>query len=264
MIFLIDLGYLDIRIWDILDVLIVSYLIYRIIKLLRGSIAFQIFIGLLLLYVVWWIVKALEMPLLSTLLSQFVSVGVILLIIIFQPEIRRFLLDLGESTFGRRSTLLKKILPAIQHSYPEKSNLYDILLDSILTLSSNKTGALIVLNNDPDQAMSARGGIVLNAQLQPGLLESLFNKESPLHDGAAIIQNNRLFKASTILPVSENRQLPKGIGLRHRAGVGVTEHAGVACIIISETDGTISTAFEGTLKQDVAEEALREFLKEHL
>ena len=204
------------------------------------------------------------MPLLSTLLSQFVSLGVILLIIIFQPEVRRFLIDLGESTFGRRSAFIRKLLVTDEHGHSEKGNLRDILLDSVLQLSRSRTGALIVLAKEPDRAMIARGGVVLNAQLQPGLLESLFHKESALHDGAVILQNHRIHKASAILPVSENRQLPGSIGLRHRAGVGVTENADVACLIVSETDGTISTAYEGHIEQDVSEEYLKQFLAEHL
>lgn len=263
-VFLFDIGFLKLRIWDLLDVLIVSYLIYRIIKLLRGSIAFQIFIAMVLLYVVWWIVKALNMPLLSGLLSQFVSLGMILLIIIFQPEIRRFLIDIGETTLNRRSRLIRRLIPDMGTRYADHERVEAILLEAILNMSRSRTGALIVLNNNNDPSLQAKGGSIINAQIQNGLLESIFHKDSALHDGAVIIQNNRLHKSSAVLPVSDNQHLPKSVGLRHRAGVGVTEHANVAAIIVSETDGTISTCFKGKLQRDISEESLISFLAEHM
>jgi uncharacterized protein (TIGR00159 family) len=231
---------------------------------LKGSIAFNIFIGLMLLYVTWWLVSALKMQLLSTFLSQFVSVGVILLIIIFQPEIRRFLLDLGNSTLKRRSNLLKRLIDTNLQDNIEQNKIVFAIKEAILNLSSRKTGALVVFNKGLDQSVISQSSVTLNANVNAGILESIFHKDSPLHDGAVIIQSNKIESASAVLPVSENQHLPKGIGLRHRAGVGITENSDAATIIVSEENGKISTAYKGSLQLDCTEKDLESFIRSHL
>ncbi len=260
---LIKIGFLPVRVWDILDILIVGYLIYQIYKLLRGSIAFNIFIGLVTLYVIWWLVSVLKMDLLSALLNQFVSVGVIIIVIIFQPEIRRFLLFLGDTTVQRRPNFFGRFMDRNVKIKVQEQEHIQALRTAMVQMSKGKTGALIVLAKDLDFQNISNSGIVLDAKISESLLESIFNKESPLHDGAVVISNHKIHAASCVLPVSDNARLPANVGLRHRAAVGVTEQMKIAAFVVSEETGNISFAFEGKLKQKLSEKELNELLNEH-
>ncbi len=243
---LIDIGFLPIRIWDILDVIIVGYLIYRVYKLLRGSVAFNIFVGVLALYGVYWLVQALGMDLLSSILNQFVNVGVLMLLIIFQPEVRRFLLFVGNTTLKGRSNFINRILGQEEDFDSTDKLIYDIRR-ATKALSKSKTGALILLSENTNVEEFSNSGTILDAKVSVPLLISLFHKESPLHDGAVIIAKDRIHSAGNVLPVSGNPDLPERAGLRHRAGVGVTEGSDVISIIVSEETGNISLAQEGKL-----------------
>lgn len=263
MIYLFDIGFLPVRIWDVLDIIIVGYLMYQIYKLLRGNIAFNIFVGVLTLYVVWWLVNQLEMDLLSAVLDQFVSVGVIIIIIIFQPEVRRFLLFLGNTTLRQRSNFLGRILDRNLESTEEKVRQLRALRSAIVRMSKRKTGALVVLAGNLDLEGLVSSGVAMDADITEPLLESIFNKHSPLHDGAVIVSNGRLQSASCVLPVSENPNLPSSAGLRHRAAVGITERANVAAFIVSEETGQISIAVEGELRRRLDEQELKSLLSEY-
>ena len=177
---LIDIGFLELRLIDIVDIVIVAYLMYLIYKLLRGTIAFNIFIGVVLLYLVWWIVGVLEMQLLSMMLGRFVAFGVIILIIIFQPEVRRFLVILGNSTLKGRFGFLERIFRAdnILDSIQEQK--VNEIKKALLKFSEEKTGALVVFMNGRDPGMFNNNGTLLNAEISQVLLESIFNKKSPL------------------------------------------------------------------------------------
>ncbi len=259
-----EIGFLPIRIWDILDILIVGYLIYQLYKLLRGSIAFNIFIGIISIYIVWWIVRLLQMDLLSQLLTQFVSVGVLMLLIVFQPEVRRFLLLLGNTTLKQQSNFLSKLLnrPLIINERAKLSQVRAIR-SAMLKLSKSKTGALIIVSANPNVEFFSNSGVKLDANISQPLIESIFHKESPLHDGAMVIHENKIHSASVILPLSSNTTLPKSAGLRHRAAVGVTENSQVAAFIVSEETGNLSYAFEGNLSWKISEENLTDLLKRH-
>lgn len=261
---LFKIGFLPVRIWDIIDILIVGYLMYQIYRLLKGNIAFNIFIGVLTLYVVWWLVNQLQMDLLEAILRQFVSVGVIIIVIIFQQEIRRFLLFLGNSTLRQRSQFLGRMLDRNIGASEELDRHVRAIKSAILRMSRNKTGALIVLMQDVMLDAILNSGTELGAEISDQLLESIFNKASPLHDGAVMINQGRILAASCILPVSENPNLPKSAGLRHRAAVGVTERFGVAAFIVSEETGYISYAFDGRLYRKLTEDRLLELLRKHI
>lgn len=263
MIYLFDIGFLPVRVWDVLDIIIVGYLMYQIYKLLRGNIAFNIFVGVLTLYVVWWLVNQLEMDLLSAVLGQFVSVGVIIIIIIFQPEVRRFLLFLGNTTLRQRSNFLGRILDRNLESTEEKVRQLRALRSAIVRMSKRKTGALIVLAGELALDGLVSSGVELDADITEPLLESIFNKYSPLHDGAVIISNGRIKSASCVLPVSENPNLPSSAGLRHRAAVGITERANVAAFIVSEETGQMSIAVDGELRRKLDEKELKSLLSEY-
>ncbi len=258
------IGFLPVRIWDILDILIVGYLMYQIYRLLKGNIAFNIFVGVLTLYVVWWLVEQLNMDLLGAVLDQFVKVGVIILIIIFQPEVRRFLLFLGNSTLRRRSDFLSRIIDRNFEGAEQKESWVQSLKKAMLRLSRSKTGALIVLSKNLNLEGLINSGIIIDAQISDALLESIFNKSSPLHDGAVILENGKIKLASSILPISESHELPSNAGLRHRAAVGITERTNVAAFVVSEESGAISFALKGKLKRKLEEEEIVDLLNKHL
>ena len=263
MLLFIKIGFLPVRIWDILDILVVGLLMYQIYKLLKGSIAFNILIGLLTLYVVWWLVGELKMDLLQAFMEQFVNLGVLILIIIFQPEVRRFLVVLGNRALRRRSEFLGSIIDRNMNSTPQKQNHIRAIKAAILRMSRRKTGALIVLARDLSLEGLINSGITLDSQISEPLLESIFNKDSPLHDGAVLIKEGKIAKASCILPVSESGDIPKSVGLRHRAAVGITERANVAAFVVSEETGKISFAFAGKLRRGLKEDELTMLLNQH-
>ena len=264
MIALFRIGFLPIRVWDILDILIVAYLLYQIYRLLRGNIAFNIFIGLLIIYVIWGIVNQLQMDLLAAVLGQFVSVGVILIVVVFQQEIRRFLFYLGNSTLQGRFRFLYRMLERQPVVSEERERYLRALKSGLLRMSQIRMGALIVLTKDIVMEEVLASGVELDASMSESLLISIFNTHSPMHDGAALVRRGRLISAGCILPVSDNLSLPKQVGLRHRAAVGVTERFGVAVFVVSEETGHISFAYSGHLFPDLNEEEVEAKLREHL
>ena len=213
-----------IRLWDVLDVLIVGYLFYIIYQLLKGKIAFNIFIGVIAIFGIWKLTNLLDMRLTSSFFEQFASVGIIMLLIVFQPEIRRFLLVLGNTTLRQRYHFFDRWISGGKALTPnEKQRHSRSIKTSILRLSKEKTGALIVISNQIPLDNIITSGVKLDANISHELIESIFTKKSPLHDGAIIISNGKIKAASCILPLSEHQNLPKNTGLRHRAAVGTTE-----------------------------------------
>lgn len=253
---LFDIGFLQFGIMDAVDVLIVGYLIFLIYRLLRGTVAFNIFVGVISLYVLWWLVKAMKMELLSQILGQFVSVGVIVIAIVFQPELRRFLLLLGNQTLRGRFQFLHKYRDNTDDNTLEINELYR----AILELSKTQTGGLIVVADSSSMLNVSESGVVIDAKISKALILSIFNKESPMHDGAIVIAHHKILLAGSVLPLSENTHLPREIGLRHRAAVGASETANVTAFIISEENGKISMAHQGRLTLNLTETTLMENL----
>lgn len=246
---MIELGFIQITFWDILDIGIFGFLIYKIYKLLRGSVGFYIFFGLLLLYGLWWLFSFLRMDLMSSLLGQFASIGVILLIVVFQPEIRRFLLILGANAMKGRLEFLKRIfqLDGGISVFTDKVPIKESLKGAILSLAKRNIGALIVFARAEHLYNFRETGVRLDARISQMLIESIFEKTSPLHDGALIIVGNRLYAASCILPLSYDPGLPLKYGLRHRAAIGATELTDIEAIVISEETGNVSLAKGGKI-----------------
>ncbi len=253
-----DFSFLNIRFLDIIDILVVGYLMYQVYRLLRGSIAFNIFVGVMMLYMLWWLVRALKMDLLTLILEQFVSVGVIVIAIIFQPELRRFLLIIGNQTLRRRFNFLKSEQTGDDNTLSIKE-----LENALLELADKETGAIIVLSNNATMSQYAESGVILDANISKPLLISIFNKDCPMHDGAVIISNHKIHAASCVLPLSESPSLPPEAGLRHRAAVGITESANVTAFIVSEESGQISMAHQGQLCMDLDKEELASLLEKH-
>jgi diadenylate cyclase len=257
-----DIGFLPVRIVDIVDILVVGYLMYRVYKLLRGSIAFNIFIGMLLLYMIWWLVRELKMEMLSMILGQFVSVGMIIVAIVFQPEIRRFLLFLGNSTLRGRKFWNNLIGDWDERKNKEKE--IEELLQAFHQLSETKTGALILVSSNTLFSQPIlNSGVLLDAAISKSLLLSIFNKESPMHDGAVVINNFRIKAASCVLPLSEAQDLPQTAGLRHRSALGVSELDNVVAFVVSEETGKVSVAHNGKISFDIDEVALEGWLRKY-
>lgn len=243
MIFVFTIGFLDVSWVDIIDITLVSILLYQVYKLIRGSIAVNIFLGILALYLIFLIVRAAEMELLETILGQFMGVGVIAMIILFQPEIRKFLLVIGRGTEFRENFF--KTISNWRNDYQDDFDIQQVI-EAAKTLKASKTGALIVFSRDVELRFYIETGDSLNAEVTRRLLLSIFNKTSPLHDGAVIIYKGRIKAARCILPVSENDHLPAHFGLRHRAAVGMSENTDTLVLAISEETGRLILARNGT------------------
>jgi len=261
MIFLFKIGFLDIRWTDIVDILLVSILLYQVYKLLKGSVAVRVLIGFLLLYLIYLIVRAAEMDLLAGILGQFMGVGVLAAIIIFSQEIRKFLLLLGKSTF-RQNGLLKSVMIWKRKQGKEQLNISPII-EATKTLSASNTGALMVISRNSELKFYADTGDIMDAQLSKRLILSIFNKYSPLHDGAVIIFKERIKAARCVLPVSE-QDLPAQFGMRHRAALGMSEATDTLILIISEESGQISIARNGSLDNNLLIPDVRKRINEYL
>ena len=260
MIFLFDIGFLPVSIWDILDIIIVGYLIYLLYNLLKGTAAFNIFIGVAILFGVWALVTLLQMEMLSKIMNQIAGVAVILLIVVFQPEIRRFLLLLGNSMLRSRTSFVGRwLVKNFDLSESKPSDLQQISR-AVLKMARDKTGALIVLSDGLEIEGVTTSGTEMDAKISFPLLLSIFQKESPLHDGAVVIGQGRVLAAGCILPLSESTELPRRAGLRHRAALGLSERSNAQVIIVSEETGRISFASKGKLSYDISESKLNERL----
>jgi diadenylate cyclase len=242
MVFLFKIGFLEVTWVDFIDIALVSILLYQVYKLIRGSIAVNIFLGILALYLIYLVVLAAQMELLSKILGQFMGVGVLAMIILFQPEIRKFLLVIGRSTEFRENIF--KAVSNWRHQYHDDFDIHQII-ETAKTLKATKTGALIVFSRDVELKFYAETGDAVDAEVNKRLLLSMFNKNSPLHDGAVIIYKGRVKAARCVLPVSENDHLPPHFGLRHRAAVGMSENTDTLVMAVSEETGRLILARNG-------------------
>lgn len=238
-------AFIEVRIVDLIDIFLVATLLYTLYYLLRGTAAINIFLGIVSVFIIWKLVTALQMELLSEILGAFVSVGIIALIIIFQPEIRQFLLALGTPNFIRRHKNKLRFL-GIRFDETEEGD-FSILIETCQSLSDKKTGALIIIRRKNNLFEYVQTGVKVDALISKNLIENIFFKNSPLHDGAMIIDNDRIVAAGCILPVSQKLDLPGRPGLRHRAGLGISELSDAIAIIISEETGSISLSANGVL-----------------
>ena len=261
MILLFKIGFLDVTWVDLVDITLVSILLYQVYKLIRGSIAVNIFLGILALYLIYLIVRAAQMELLATILGQFMGVGVLAMIILFQPEIRKFLLVIGRGTEFRENIF--KNISSWRNQYHDEFDVHQVL-EAMKTLKATKTGALIVFSRDTELKFYIETGDPLNAEVTKSLLLSIFNKNSPLHDGAAIIYKGRIMAARCVLPVSENDSLPGHYGLRHRSAIGMSESTDTLVAAISEETGRLILARNGkylrALKLKQIERRILEYL----
>jgi uncharacterized protein (TIGR00159 family) len=245
-----------------IDIALVAALLYRVYRLLKGSVAIKIFLGFLSLYLIYLLVSALKMELLSIILGQFMGVGVIAAIIIFAPEFRKFLLILGRSSIFSDDSVWKDLFFFWRKKENSAFNISPII-DAAKVLAGSNTGALIVISSTVELKFYAESGDILDAELSKRLLISIFNKQSPLHDGAVIIHRGRIKAARCILPVTE-REVPAQFGLRHRAGIGMSEATDALSLIISEESGQISMAKNGKVLHNLSFQEVREIINDYL
>lgn len=255
--------FIEFNFWDIIDILLVAFLLYELYNLLRGTAAINILFGIVAIYLMWKLVSALKMELLSEIFGAFISVGFIALIVVFQPEIRKFLLMLGTPGFIKYGKQRRFLFWKFDSGKQPDLDIDPIVI-ACQKLSETSTGALIVIGNRVGLEQYAETGEKIDARITENLLQNIFFRNSPLHDGAVIIQNNRITAARCVLPVSVNRKIPPRYGLRHRAAAGVTELTDALAIVISEETGDISYCTDGAFKYNITANTLKSMITEDL
>jgi diadenylate cyclase len=247
--------FITIKFLDVVDILLVALLLYQFYMLIKGTVAINIFITIFSIYLFWLVVKALNMQLLSTILGQIIGVGVIALIIVFQQEVRRFLLMIGTRYMSKQFSL-ENLLTSNRYPIPKVRT--KEIARACVNMSKTKTGALVVISRNSALHFYAETGEIINANTTTALIETIFFKSNPMHDGAIIIIGDKIFAAHCVLPMSQSLEIPSSLGMRHRAGLGMTEHNDSLVIIVSEETGQVSIAEFGRLTVEVT---LKELLK---
>ncbi|TVZ50966.1 diadenylate cyclase [Dokdonia sp. Hel_I_53] len=251
----------NLRILDGIDILLVAMLMFYVYKLVKGTVAINIFIGIVVIYLIWQLTVLLKMEMLSTVLGQFIGVGMFALIVVFQQEIRKFLLLIG-STNITKSGLFKNF------SFSGKKTILNVDINAILAacenMSSTKTGALIIIRRTTSLEFVKDTGDRMDMEVNRPIIESVFYKNSTLHDGAMIIEENKITATRVILPVTQERNIPLRFGLRHRAAVGITEKTDALALIVSEETGDISYVKDGEFVLFKAIDELRLLLENDL
>ncbi|UQZ33650.1 TIGR00159 family protein [Paenibacillus sp. PK3_47] len=239
---------------DIIDILIVSYIIYKVLNMVRGTRAVQLLKGILVLVVIWAISTLLDLYTLKWLMNQIFTIGIFAIIIIFQPELRRGLEQLGRGKFFGRTS----------ESDEEISKLVGEVIKAVNYLSKRKIGALIVFERATGLNEYTESGIPMGSAVSSELLINIFIPNTPLHDGALIMQNGQIAAAACYLPLSENPFISKELGTRHRAAIGISEVADSVSVVVSEETGQISLALNGQIVRDIKEESLISKLHQEL
>ncbi|TDQ29129.1 diadenylate cyclase CdaA [Zeaxanthinibacter enoshimensis] len=257
------LNFLDFKITDLIDIVLVAILLYYVYKLVRGTVAINIFIGIVIIWAFWKTTELLNMKMISSMVGGFMQVGLIALIIVFQQEIRKFLLMIGSTNFANKRQYLRHFKFLREETINTKVDL-DAILSACEKMGKSRTGAILVFERSNSLDFVKSSGDKMYAEINQPILESIFYKNSPLHDGAAIIQDNYIVATRVILPISKEKNIPLRFGLRHRAAVGITEKTDALVLVVSEESGQISYIKNGefVLYKDIPE--LTEMLKKDL
>ena len=251
------MGFVPFTFIDFIDIILVAAIMFWIYRATRGTNAPYIISGIIMIYLMWVVVRTLNMELLSNILGQFVSVGVIALIIVFQPEIRRFL-----QMIGMRQKRFNFIARIFNRNDNTSVTIIAPIVQACREMSAHKTGALIVIGRQSDLRLITEGGIAIDAKISTPLLENIFFKNAPLHDGAVVVEGDRIVAAKCILPVTQS-DVPKSYGTRHRAAIGMSEISDAIILVVSEETGGISIAHGGTIHRDIAPDQLANLLQRH-
>ncbi|MGP1515245.1 MAG: diadenylate cyclase CdaA [Bacteroidales bacterium] len=245
------------KIIDFIDVFVVAILLFFVFKMIKGTNAISIVVGFFILYIIWKVVSILGMRIMSEILGQFISLGLMALIVIFQPEIRRFLVMLGSRGFAKRS---RKFFFWKTNNIIKNLNV-NAIVQACGHMSQTYTGALIICCKENKLDSVIKSGEVFKSELSSQLLETIFFKNTPLHDGAVIIDKGHIQAARCILPVSHATNIPLSMGLRHRSALGITENTDAIAVVVSEQTGQISIAEGGIIRQGITTSYLQSFLE---
>ncbi|MEM9680375.1 MAG: diadenylate cyclase CdaA [Bacteroidota bacterium] len=252
----------DFRFIDFIDVFLVAILLYYVYKLVKGTVAINIFIGILIIYFVWRLTDYLNMHMLYRIVDGFMKVGIIALIVVFQPEIRKFLLMVGSTNIGGKKRIFKNF--KFLKSDVETVTDVEAIVEACQKMSTSHTGALIVIERNNNLDFLITTGDEMNINVSQPIIESIFFKNSPLHDGAVIIANNIIKATRVILPVNNEKTIPQRFGLRHRAAIGITEKTDSIALVVSEETGQISYVKSGEFVMYKTAEELVEKIKKNL
>ena len=240
-----------------LDIVIVCFLLYEFVKFTKKSRVWQLLKGIAWLIVITILSNVLRLRILNFILTSFMTYGVIALLVIFQPELRRALEQLGSSTFTKMFGMDKSLRDKT------KEDIYKVAI-ATQELSKTKTGALIGFERDIKIQDIIETGVEINSVVSPQLLVNIFVPNTPLHDGAVVIANNQIVSAACILPLTDDKEMARGLGTRHRAAIGISKESDAVVVVVSEETGKVSIAKDGTLIADVSEDALKRILMKHL
>lgn len=247
---------------DVIDIVLVAFLMYYMYKLVKGTVAINIFIGIVMVYLIWKLTQALQMQLLSNIFGGFISVGMFALIVVFQQEIRKFLLMIGSTNIGNRKKFFKQLKFLKTDAIPEIHT--DDIISACTKMGSTKTGALIVLERNNNLDFLVITGDEMKIKVTQPIIESIFFKNSPLHDGAVVIKDNTIKATRVILPVNNEKKIPQRFGLRHRAAIGITEKTDALALVVSEETGQISYIKDGEFVMFKDASELTEMIKTDL
>ena len=254
--------FITIEFVDFVDIFLVALLMYEVYKLIRGTAGMNVFLGIIAFYIVWLIVRALHMEMLTRILGQFISIGGLALVILFQTEIRRFLTMVGNRYLhsqGRKR--FSKLLNLSQERIPDEA--ITEIADAVFTMASSKTGALIVLSPMKEAILPyLQSGELIESRISSALLQNIFYKNTPLHDGAVIIVGRKILAAKSVLPISKAANLPMEFGMRHRSALGMSEETNTLIIVVSEQTGSVSYFMQGQYKKVENREELENIIKQ--
>lgn len=250
---------------DVVDILLVAIMLYQLYKMVKGTAAVNVFIGLALIYIVWIVVRAFELKLLGSILGKFINVGVIAIMVVFQQEIRKFLLYIGSNEFLKNKNWKTIFNFSAQENASSKFMIdADAIISACFSMSDTKTGALIIISKKSDLKFYVNTGESVDSALTERMLENIFYKNSPMHDGAVIIKDNRIVAARCVLPVTEKENFPSHFGMRHRAAVGITETTDAIAITVSEQTGSVSLTVNGEINSNLTKDKLRYLIEKNL
>lgn len=260
-----DYGFIQFKLIDAIDIFLVAILLYAAYTLAKGTNAVKIFFGFGIIYVFYIVINAVELKLLSSILSKFINVGVIAIMIVFQQEIRKFLLYIGSNEFLKNNGWRNLIKFGFKSSTNQNFQLdIDAIVEACYKMSKTKTGALIIIARKTDLKLYINTGDQLDSSISARMIENIFFKNSPMHDGALIIADNRIVATRCVLPVTEKENFPAHYGMRHRAAVGITEITDALAISVSEQTGNVSLTIAGEINAELSQEKLRFLLEKNL
>jgi uncharacterized protein (TIGR00159 family) len=259
-----SLSFLKFNFVDALDIILVGLLLFYFYRLVKGTVAINIFLGIVIIYLIFQLTVTLEMNVLSNILGNFISVGFFALIVVFQQEIRKFLLMIGSTNYTSRKSFTKYF--NFLNFEEEKEIVLEtsLLADSCFNMSKDKTGAIIVIERNNSLEFIKSTGDETKIELSPQIIESIFYKNGPLHDGAIILKENTITSTRIILPVSDSSSIPKRYGLRHKAGIGISEKTDALVIVVSEQRGDVSYIKNGDFERIMSSKKLQQVLTNDL